>query len=452
MQIPQRAPGWTEAIETFLNAGKSYGGDSPSDRADAMSKEVARGPAPDGKYRHWHTLRLISPPEHLTAEEVWAARKIARATQYRRLPLVDADGAPFQYALVDPILERLHNVDRDAAGQIVLPEPTATPGVRDQYITRSLMEEAITSSQLEGAATTRAVAKQMLRSGRPPRDLSEQMILNNYRAMELVRDRKDESLSQELVEEIQQVVTRKTGAEARYRTLGDGIGVYDDQNRLLHSPPPVDQIAERMAKLCQFANETETGVFLHPVLKSIILHFWMAFDHPFVDGNGRTARALFYWSMLKEGFWLAEFLSVSAVLKRGPARYAESFLYTETDENDMTYFMLAQLRAVEQAVGELKRHLAKRARELRATEALLGPNSAFNHRQRSILGHALRHPDAVLDIQSEKARHGVAYATARADLLDLAGKGLLSMDQQGRKYVFRVPADLSQRVASGEEE
>ncbi len=446
MQIPQRAPGWTEAIDTLLQASQP----GANEASGAMTREIARGPAPDGKYRHWHTLRLIPPPEHLTAQEVWAARKIARGAQYRHLPLVDPDGESFRYALVDPVLERLHRVDRDAAGQIVLPEPTATPGARDRYITRSLMEEAITSSQLEGAATTRAVAKQMLRSGRPPRDPSEQMILNNYKAMELVRGRKEEPLTPGFIGDIQRAVTRETDAEAAYRTPGDGIGVYDDQDRLLHAPPPADQIDERMAELCRFANETETGVFLHPVLKSIILHFWMAYDHPFADGNGRTARALFYWSMLKEGFWLAEFLSVSAVLKRAPARYAESFLYTETDENDVTYFMLAQLRAIELAIKELKGHLKKKAKELRATEALLGPGSDFNHRQRSILGHALRHPDAVLDIQSEKARHGVAYATARADLMGLADLGLLSMRRKGRKYVFDVPADLGNRVASRE--
>ncbi|MEM0961626.1 MAG: Fic family protein [Bacteroidota bacterium] len=275
------------------------------------------------------------------------------------------------------------------------------------------------------------------------------MILNNYRAMELVRGRIKEPLTARFIEEIQRVVTRNTETDGLYRTSGDGIAVYDDQNQLLHTPPPAEQIEERMSRLCEFANETETGVFLHPVLKSIILHFWMAYDHPFVDGNGRTARALFYWSMLKEGFWLAEFLSVSAVLKRAPARYAESFLYTETDENDVTYFMLAQLRAIEAAVDELKSHLRKKAREIQETEALLGPDSGFNHRQRSILGHALRYPEAVFDIASEKKRHGVAYATARSDLQDLAQRGLLGQERKGKKYVFRSLPDLGQRVANG---
>jgi Fic family protein len=48
------------------------------------------------------------------------------------------------------------------------------------------MEEAITSSQLEGAATTREVAKEMIREGRQPRDRSERMILNNYLTMQRI--------------------------------------------------------------------------------------------------------------------------------------------------------------------------------------------------------------------------------------------------------------------------
>ena len=443
MKIPEPAPSLSERTNTLTGIA------SDPDRARAFWDEVARGPAPDGKYRHWNTLRRIAAPALLTATDVWTARKIARLSAYRELPLRDTEGMPFRYALVDPVLERLHRIDRDAAGQIGLPDKAATPGARDQYVMRSLMEEAITSSQLEGAATTRAVAKEMLRSGRAPRDRSEQMILNNYRAMRYVRERQDQPLSPAFIEAVQQIVVAETEeADApAYRADGDGIAIYDDQNQLLHRPPPASETAERMGRLCAFANEAETGVFLHPVLKSILLHFWLAYDHPFTDGNGRTARALFYWSMLREGFWLAEFLSVSAVLKRAPARYAESFLYTETDDNDVTYFLLAQLRAVELAVDELKAHLARRAAEIRETEALIGPDSDFNHRQRQILSHALRNPGARYDIASEQARHAVAYATARADLLGLAGSGLLDESKRGRKRIFTAPADLRRRIA-----
>ena len=418
-----------------------------SEAGVAFRREIEKGPAPDGKYRHWDSLRYVPPPDGLSAEDVWAARKMARSALYRPFSLVDKQGEPFRFALVDPVLERLHRIDRDAAGRVALPKRTATEGERDRYLMRSLREEAIASSQLEGASTTRRVAKEMLRTGRAPRTRSEQMILNNYRAMESVRSRVDRPLTPDVVVDLHRVVTDGTlDADGPFRQPGDGIAVYDDQNQLLHAPPPAEQIAERLERMCAFANEAETGVFLHPALKSILLHFWLAYDHPFVDGNGRTARALFYWSMLREGFWLAEFLSISTVLKRAPARYAKSFLYTETDDNDLTYFILAQLRVIEFAVRELNEHLERTSREVQEARVLLRPTVDLNHRQLALLSHAVRRPDAAYTIASHQRSHGVVYATARADLLDLAGRGLLDQRKQGRAFVFTVPADLTDRL------
>ena len=57
-----------------------------------------------------------------------------------------------------------------------------------RFLVNSLMEEAIRSSQLEGATTSRRVAKEMLRTGREPRDRSERMIANNYRALQFMRE------------------------------------------------------------------------------------------------------------------------------------------------------------------------------------------------------------------------------------------------------------------------
>jgi len=112
----------------------------------------------------------------------------------RPLPLKDSDGRNFQFALPDSALQRIERINREASGQIAVPELVVNPGSRDGYLMRSLMEEAITSSQLEGAVTTRAVAKEMLRTGRAPRDESERMIVNNYRAMERIRSLRAEKI------------------------------------------------------------------------------------------------------------------------------------------------------------------------------------------------------------------------------------------------------------------
>ena len=59
----------------------------------------------------------------------------------------------------------------------IFPEDKTT---QELYLISSIMEEAIASSQMEGAATTREAAKDMLRKKISPKDKSQRMILNNY--------------------------------------------------------------------------------------------------------------------------------------------------------------------------------------------------------------------------------------------------------------------------------
>lgn len=135
---------------------------------------------------------------------------------------------------------------------------------------------------------------------------------------------------------------------------------------------------------------------MHAVVRATLLHFGLAYDHPFVDGNGRTARALFYWAMAAQGYWLCESTSISRIIKRAPGKYARAFLYTETDEGDTTYFILNQLRVTVRAIEELHTYLEQKAAEIRATRAFIQQsaylNTAFNHRQLAVLNHAMKNP------------------------------------------------------------
>jgi Fic family protein len=177
-----------------------------------------------------------------------------------------------------------------------------------------------------------------------------------------------------------------------------------------------------------------------------MLHFWLAYDHPFVDGNGRTARALFYWSMLSQGYWLSEYISISRILRKAPSRYNRSFLYTESDENDATYFLLFQLSVISRAIADLHEYLDRKTAELSALERRLS-SLDLNHRQLSILRTAMKDPDAVYTIQGHQQLHRVVYQTARTDLLDLVDQGLLEKRTKGKGYIFVSPADLPDRLS-----
>lgn len=402
----------------------------------------------DAKYRHWDVLRHLTPPKELTSEEWWCAIKLKRQSNRKKIPLVDTNQKKFTFSIEDVILTRLHEIDLHMGGRITLPEPITNRHTRNEFLVRSLMEEAITSSQLEGASTTRVVAKEMLRSKRIPRDKDERMIYNNYLAMERIRDIADQEMTVKTILELHRIVTDSTLEDpltaGKFRTSKERVVVEDrTTGDVLHYPPPADELELRMTALCDFANEREAKVFIHPVLRAIMIHFWLSYDHPFVDGNGRTARVLCYWAMLHSKYWLFEFISISEYLLKAPVDYARSFLYTETDDNDLNYFILHQLKIILRALDSLYKYIQKKTKENRAVEKKLKKAHLFNHRQENLIMHALKHPGARYTIQGHKSSHRVAYDTARNDLLHLEKKGLLLKKKEGNAYVFSASPELA---------
>ena len=402
-------------------------------------------------YLHWEKLKRSRMPEGVVAEDMWFAAKLHRMGSLKPIPLLDKVGAPFKFCVPEIVLEGLHRIDMGAGAAIGVPEPITNPQTRNQYLIRSLMEEAITSSQLEGAATTREAAKEMIRTGRKPRDTDEQMILNNFVTMQRISALKDQELSQEMVFEIHRLVTDETlednSAAGRFRKPEEKCVVCNElTGEIYHEPPDALQLPSRMKAMCEFANAQTPGFFVHPIVRAVILHFWLAYDHPFIDGNGRTARALFYWAMLRSGYWLFEFISISTILRKAPIKYGRSFLFTETDDNDLTYFIVAQTRVIHRAIKGLHEYIDRKTVELRALESQLRALDLFNHRQAALIHHAMKHPHQHYTIESHKKMHNVVYQTARTDLLDLTTRSLLYQKKVGRRIEFIAPSDLVKRL------
>ena len=400
-------------------------------------------------YFHWDKLRRYPAPEGFTHREWWLALKMSRTG--KPIGLKDKKGKPFAFSVPGLVMEELHQIDLGSGGLVSVPEPMTNPHTRDRYLVSSLMEEAITSSQLEGAVTTRDVAKEMIRTGRKARDTSEQMILNNFAVMQKIRALKASALTPELVFQIHRLVTEKTledpTAAGRFRHEDEERVVADDFGTVFHDPPVAGELPARLEAMCAFANAETPDFFVHPAVRAIVLHFWLAYDHPFVDGNGRTARALFYWAMLHRGYWLFEFISISKILKKAPAKYGRSFLYTETDDNDLTYFLIAQTQVIRRAVLELHEYLERKKTEVKMVESQMRALDCFNHRQVEIIHHALKHPDQRYTIAGHQNSHQISYMTARSDLVDLGNQGILNQKTQGKLRIFLAPADLQERLS-----
>lgn len=416
-----------------------------------------RGPlqAPQsGGYLHWDKLRRLDPPANLNAEQWWLKIKGAREGELRPLPLQDPAGKPFSYGVLDTMLRQLHYIDQRCSGEVAMDEVvTSERRAGRRFLVNSLMEEAIRSSQLEGATTSRRQAKEMLRSGREPRDRSERMIANNYAALQFMRDEIGEALTPEAILELHRIVTEGTlddpAAAGRLQRPGERrVAVFDrDDGEAIHTPPPAEQLPERVRLLCDFANEGDGGErFVHPVIRAILLHFWLAYDHPFEDGNGRTARILFFWLMQARGYWLAEYLPISRFIRNAPAKYARAFMETETDEGDTTYFLIHQLDVIEKAIDELHLYLQRKTAEVRDIEELLQDTVYLNGRQLALLTDAVRNPESFYSFESHAKSHRVSHETARSDLRGLEQRGLLVKRRTGRQHRFEPAPNLPERL------
>ncbi|MDT8368418.1 MAG: Fic family protein [Longimicrobiales bacterium] len=441
MKIPESPPDLFELLASL-------------DR-DRVSKAIESSKVTiSGKYLHWDQIRHREPPFGLSHEEWWAGVRVARYSAREAMPFRQKNGESFSFVYAPPVREGLHRIDQ-SFGMSVGPSSDVEAIVEahgtNYLLANSLMEEAIRSSQLEGASTTRDHAKEMIRERRKPRDKSERMILNNYAAVERLEEMSEEPLSVERIFELHRILVDGTFDDPTKA----GVFRSDEDNVVVgllhtvetaHVPPPPHELEERLQALVDFANDDAPDRWLHPVLKSIIVHFMIGYDHPFVDGNGRVARALFYWSMLRHGYPLAKYLSISRALHTAPAKYSRAYLYTETDAGDLTFFIDHQIRIIRQSIAALESYVERKARETQEVEAEIRARHDLNHRQIKLLSHALRKPGAQYTVHSHQTSHRVVYNTAGADLKDLAAKGLLLQSKEGRQYVFIAPNDIRERL------
>lgn len=390
----------------------------------------------NASYLHWDELRY-KDTAGVDPEVLWALMKMSRRNSAKKIRFKDW---VFQYNITDDALRILHILDSGAGGSLEIPEP----GVRaarkmDRYIVSSLMEEAIASSQIEGAVTTTKVAKEMLKAQRNPRNVSEQMIVNSYVVMKRLKENKSENLNIELIRDLHGKITYKTLKSPVY----EGAFRDDDQTvvgdpleieKVYHVPPDHWKIESYLQELCDFANNEDQD-FIHPLIKGIAIHFLIGYIHPFVDGNGRLARALFYWYALRNDYWLFEYMAISKMIKESRGRYSMAYLFTESDDNDLTYFMDYNLRCMEGALKNVKEYIQRKQQEQRDAFKLAASLPDLSSRQAEILKYIIKSGRPV-SIKEISTMFDVVYETARTDLLDLAEKGHLDVSRDRKKMLF----------------
>lgn len=391
---------------------------TPNDKVQEVVNKV------NETFEYWDTIKYKRCPEGCTPQQLWTYVKAARVKS-----MMSVWGKyGITLTLTNQMQRMCHEIDMNWGGSWGTDSIIGDEN-KEQYLVGSLMEEAIYSSQMEGAATTRKVAKEMLRKKMTPKDKSQQMIANNYQTIQFIVSHKDALLTPELLLQIHQLMTEHTMQNPQeagcFRSNNDVVVENGITHETVHIPPTYDEIPNFVEDLCRFFNEQDAPQFIHPIIRGIIIHFMVAYVHPFADGNGRTARALFYWYMLKQGYWLTEYLSISRVIAKSKKSYEKAFLYTEADDMDMGYFVAYNMRVLQQSFKQLQDYIKRKQEEKRAATSFLRIGN-INARQAQIIKMFADDSNLVVTIADLQAKFLVSPTTAKADVVGLMNMGLLS--------------------------
>jgi len=415
---------------------------------EAYLMEYFRETDNKGRYLYWDQFKWRIPKNH-DMKKAWLVTKWCRFTKRKTISLSDKEEKEFQYSIPDSLQAKFYKIAK-LSGEGV----TSSSNIKQKFLISSLMmEEAISSAQLEGASTTRIVAKKMLIEERKPRCEDEQMILNNYFLMREVKTLLDAPLTIDLIRHFHKIATHNTSENSvipgEFRSDNDIVITDGVDGEILHQPPHFEVIESRLEKLCDFANTIHSGengnAFIDPIVKAIILHFMIGYEHPFADGNGRTARAIFYWFMLQNGFSFFEYLSISKLLKVAPVQYGMAYLYTEIDENDLTYFLYYQADIILRAMEELFKYLDQKSQEFEDVVDLLESSSLsdkLNFIQKNIVKKAMKNPGRVFTIKEISNAYEVSDTTSRKYLKLLSKYKLLAPLKEGRTIKYIALADI----------
>ncbi len=389
------------------------------------------------EYDYWDKVKYKPLPKGCTPQMLWSYVKASRSKSM----IMVWEKYGIKLCITSQMQRLCHEFDM-LFGSFWTSETDSKDAERKHYLASSLMEEAIYSSQMEGASTTRIVAKEMLRKNKAPQNKSQQMIVNNYNTIQYITQHRNDPLTEENLLHIHRLMTEKTldnpENAGRFRT-NDKVVVADMiEGEIVYTPPTYAEIPDFIKDLCDMFNNDNPRVFIHPIIKGIIIHFMLAFMHPFVDGNGRTARALFYWYMLRERYWLTEYMSISRVIAKSKKSYEKTFRYSENDENDIGYFVSYNLRALKISFQQLSDYIQRKQKEKKAANAFMITGNV-NQRQAIILQNFSDEPDLVITVRDVQSRFSVASMTARKDLSNLVQQGYLqeiAINKVTRGYIL----------------
>ncbi len=344
---------------------------------------------------------------------------------YKTLPLLDFDGKEIVF------IENHASVNQNAVKLLLQSQD-------EYYGIKAAEEEIIATSAIESIDYSRDSVRKILK-GMAPKDEQENRIMGFKNGLEFIADRANKITEENLYKLYMMTVGDFLSAEDKLS--GDNFyrhdTVYVVSDRLEHSGLEYRKLPAFMKKLIEFANDNDD---INDLIKAAVIHFYIAFVHPYFDGNGRMARLVHLWFLIQKGYRSALFIPFSSQIEKSRKEYYNAYTTIEDNKKfsgriDITPFILYFINNVYNKMSE----------ETVRVETLSNYDDAV--KDRKVTEKETKLWKFVLSSygteefstkQLEKDFGDAAYATIRTFVLKFVDLGLLTSVNYGSRVKYKI--------------
>ncbi|MEO0181031.1 MAG: Fic family protein [candidate division WOR-3 bacterium] len=302
----------------------------------------------------------------------------------------------------------------------------------------ALIRDVHASTHIEGTQLTleetRAILEGKEVEGASKRDVKE--VINYRKALDFAAEHLNspEAITEDLIKELHAIVTDgfPEARPGQYRKVQNYI-ISSETNEVIYTPPPHYEVPYMMKDMVEWLNTQEE---LSPILVSGVAQFQLVHIHPFVDGNGRTARVLATLILYKTGYDFKRLFALSEYYDRDRKRYYRALQLVRKYDMDMTPWLEYFTEGLRSQLLEVRKRGLEFIRDSIVAEHLSGFH--LNERQKTCIryleerGHITRSEYAELT--------GASLRTANYDLRELEDAGLVKRVGAGRstRYILNL--------------
>ena len=306
------------------------------------------------------------------------------------------------------------------------------------YGIKAAEDEIIATSAIESIDFSRDSVRNILK-GMAPNDEQENRILGIKKGLEFIADTSNKINEENLfklymmsagdfVSEDDKLIEGNLYRHDTVYVVGEDVA---------HSGVDFRKVPEFMKLLIDFINAEDD---IDDLIKATIIHFYIAYIHPYFDGNGRTARLVHLWFLIQKGYQSALFIPFSSQIEKSRKAYYDAFTAVEENKKlsgkiDVTPFVLYFINNVYNKMNEGTADIDT----LTAFDEAV-KEGKITEKETKLWKFVLSFygNDEFSTKQLEKDFGDAAYATIRGFVLKFEKLGLLSSVKYGTRVKYKV--------------